>query len=90
MAWETIEGPKLYKHDGWYYVFAPAGGVKAGWQGVFRSRKKGPYEGRDVLDQGAGAINGPHQGAFIPPPARAGSCISRTPTPMVAGFICNR
>jgi beta-xylosidase len=70
MAWETIEGPKLYKHDGWYYVFAPAGGVKAGWQGVFRSRKiEGPYEGRDVLDQGAGAINGPHQGAFMETPA---------------------
>lgn len=22
----TIEGPKLYKRDGWYYIFAPAGG----------------------------------------------------------------
>lgn len=25
---ETIEGPKLYKRNGWYYIFAPAGGVK--------------------------------------------------------------
>ena len=24
----TIEGPKMYKRNGWYYVFAPAGGVK--------------------------------------------------------------
>jgi len=29
---ETIEGPKLYKRNGWYYIFAPAGGVKTGWQ----------------------------------------------------------
>jgi hypothetical protein len=28
----TIEGPKLYKRDGWYWVFAPAGGVAHGWQ----------------------------------------------------------
>ena len=23
----TVEGPKMYKKDGWYYLFAPAGGV---------------------------------------------------------------
>jgi len=28
----TIEGPKLYKRNGYYYIFAPAGGVKTGWQ----------------------------------------------------------
>ena len=27
----TIEGPKVYKRDGWYYIFAPAGGVATGW-----------------------------------------------------------
>ncbi len=68
--WTTIEGPKLYKRDGWYYVFVPAGGVKNGWQAVFRSRHiGGPYEGRDVLDQGPltalGPANGPHQGAWV-------------------------
>ncbi|MEC3609531.1 glycoside hydrolase 43 family protein [Bacillus glycinifermentans] len=28
----TIEGPKLYKRGGYYYLFAPAGGVKEGWR----------------------------------------------------------
>jgi beta-xylosidase len=68
--WMTTEGPKLYKRDGWYYLFAPSGSVKGGWQGVFRSRSlQGPYEGRDVLDQGATAINGPHQGAWVTTPS---------------------
>lgn len=66
VPWGTVEGPKLYKRNGYYYVFAPAGGVKPGWQAVFRSRSlTGPYEGRDVLDQGATAVNGPHQGAWV-------------------------
>jgi len=66
LPWRVIEGPKLYRRDGWYYVFAPAGGVKGGWQGVFRSRAiTGPYEARNVLDQGQTQINGPHQGAWV-------------------------
>jgi beta-xylosidase len=64
--WRTLEGPKLYKRHGWYYVFAPAGGVATGYQAVFRSRNlRGPYEARIVMDQGRTAINGPHQGAWI-------------------------
>ncbi len=63
---ETIEGPKLYKRNGWYYIFAPAGGVKTGWQTVLRSRNIfGPYEYRVVMRQGASAVNGPHQGAWV-------------------------
>ncbi len=66
----TLEGPKLYKRDGWYYVFAPAGGVATGWQSVFRARDIwGPYEERRVLAQGSTAVNGPHQGAWIETPA---------------------
>lgn len=66
MPWAPIEGPKLYKRGGWYYIFAPAGGVKGGWQTVFRSRKiDGPYEFRNVLDQGKTEVNGPHQGAWV-------------------------
>jgi beta-xylosidase len=62
----TIEGPKLYKRHGYYYIFAPAGGVPTGWQVVLRSRKIfGPYERRKVLQQGTTAINGPHQGAWV-------------------------
>lgn len=34
----TIEGPKLYKRNGYYYIFAPAGGVSTGWQLVLRSK----------------------------------------------------
>jgi len=62
----TIEGPKLYKHNGYYYIFAPAGGVKQGWQTVLRSNNiYGPYEEKIVLEQGGTKINGPHQGAWI-------------------------
>jgi len=62
----TMEGPKLYKRDGWYYIFAPAGGVPTGWQTVLRSRSVyGPYEDRIVLAQGSTPVNGPHQGAWV-------------------------
>lgn len=62
----TVEGPKIYKRNGYYYIFAPAGGVQTGWQLVLRSKHiYGPYERRVVLDQGATEINGPHQGAWV-------------------------
>ena len=62
----TMEGPKVHKRDGWYYIFAPAGGVATGWQVVLRSRSlHGPYEDRVVLKQGSSQTNGPHQGAWV-------------------------
>lgn len=62
----TIEGPKMYKRNGWYYIFAPAGGVKIGWQTVLRSRNVfGPYEYKVVMRQGDSPVNGPHQGAWV-------------------------
>lgn len=62
----TIEGPKFYKRNGYYYIFAPAGGVKRGWQTVLRSKHVlGPYEDKIVLEQGASRVNGPHQGAWV-------------------------
>ena len=62
----TIEGPKFYKRNGYYYIFAPAGGVSTGWQLVLRSKNiYGPYERRVVMDQGSTSINGPHQGAWV-------------------------
>lgn len=65
-GYRTLEGPKLYKENGWYYVFAPAGGVEHGWQSVFRSRSiAGPYEARIVMAQGDTPVNGPHQGAWV-------------------------
>lgn len=66
----TIEGPKLYKRNGFYYIFAPAGGVSTGWQLVLRSKNiYGPYERKVVMDQGKSPINGPHQGAWVNTPA---------------------
>lgn len=62
----TIEGPKMYKRNGYYYIFAPAGGVKTGWQTVLRSTSPfGPYEYKVVMRQGTSQINGPHQGAWV-------------------------
>ncbi len=62
----TIEGPKVYKRNGYYYLFAPAGGVPTGWQLVLRSKNIfGPYERKVVMDQGKSHVNGPHQGAWL-------------------------
>ncbi len=61
-----IEGPKFYRRDGWYYIFAPAGGVRTGWQTILRSRSVyGPYEDRIVLKQGNTPVHGPHQGGWV-------------------------
>jgi beta-xylosidase len=68
-ALPALEGPKLHKRNGWYYISAPAGGVATGWQSVFRSRSiHGPYEEKVVLAQRGTAINGPHQGALVDTP----------------------
>ncbi len=62
----TVEGPKFYKRDGWYWIMAPAGGVEHGWQLAMRSRSPyGPYECKTVMAQGKSQINGPHQGGWI-------------------------
>lgn len=68
-AHQTCEGPKLYKKDGYYYIFLPAGGVATGWQVVLRSKNiYGPYESRTVLAQGNTPVNGPHQGGWVDTP----------------------
>jgi beta-xylosidase len=65
----TLEGPKLYKRNGYYYIFAPFGGVGKGPQVVLRSKSiYGPYEHRVVLAQGTTKINGPHQGGYVETP----------------------
>lgn len=62
----TVEGPKFYKRNGYYYIFAPAGGVATGWQLALRSKNiYGPYEKKKVMEQGKSSINGPHQGAWV-------------------------
>jgi beta-xylosidase len=65
----TLEGPKLYRHGGAYWIFAPVGGVPTGSQAVYRATHiQGPYESRIVLAQGSTPINGPHQGAWVDTP----------------------
>ncbi|MBN2166621.1 MAG: glycoside hydrolase 43 family protein [Marinilabiliaceae bacterium] len=62
----TIEGPKFYKKDGIYYIFAPGGGVPTGWQTVLKSENVyGPYEDKIVLAREKTDINGPHQGGWV-------------------------
>ncbi len=62
----TIEGPKFYKRNGYYYIFAPAGGVSTGWQLILRAKNiYGPYERKVVMDQGTTSVNGPHQGSWV-------------------------
>lgn len=63
---ETIEGPKMYKRNGYYYIFAPYNGVSDGNQVVLRSDTLiGPWEYKTVLEQGSTNINGPHQGGWV-------------------------
>ena len=62
----TIEGPKFYKRNDYFYILAPAGSVKGGWQTALRSKNIfGPYESKIILYQSDTLINGPHQGALI-------------------------
>ncbi|WP_294391499.1 glycoside hydrolase 43 family protein [uncultured Sphingomonas sp.] len=66
----VLEGPKLYKRNGWYYIFAPIGGVGTGPQAVGRARRiDGPYEWRTVLEPGTTPIQGPHQGGWVETPS---------------------
>lgn len=61
----VLEGPKFHKRNGWYYIFAPIGGVGKGPQAVGRARKiTGPYEWRDVLLPSP-TVKGPHQGGYV-------------------------
>jgi beta-xylosidase len=69
----TLEGPKLYKRNAWYYIFAPFGGVEKGAQAVLRSRNiYGPYDMRVVLDHGQTPVQGPHQGGYVETPSGQG------------------
>lgn len=62
----TVEGPKLYKRDGDYWIMCPAGGVTNGPQLAMRSKSPfGPYEYKEVLNKGKSKIRGPHQGGWV-------------------------
>ena len=62
----TVEGPKIYRRGGLYWILCPAGGVRTGYQLALRSERiEGPYERRVVLAQGGSPVNGPHQGGWV-------------------------
>lgn len=66
----TLEGPKLQKHAGEYFIFAPEGGIDDGYQVVLRSRSiQGPYVKKVILERGTTNTNGPHQGSWIDLPS---------------------
>jgi beta-xylosidase len=66
----TLEGPKLGKRNGYYYIFAPEGGIDKGYQVVWRSSAiLGPYTVKTILEQGSTSTNGPHQGSWIDLPS---------------------
>lgn len=65
----VIEGPKFYRRGKYFYILAPAGSVKSGWQVALRSENVyGPYESKVILMQGDSPVNGPHQGALVDTP----------------------
>jgi len=69
----VLEGPKFYKRNGYYYLWAPIGGVGTGPQAVGRARDiSGPYEWRVVLEPGTTPVQGPHQGGYVETPSGEG------------------
>jgi beta-xylosidase len=69
----VLEGPKLYKKGGFYYIFAPFGGVGEGAEAVLRSKNiQGPYDWKVVLSKGATDVQGPHQGGYVETPSGQG------------------
>jgi beta-xylosidase len=69
----VLEGPKLLKRNGYYYIFAPYGGVGEGPQAVLRSKDiYGPYDIRTVLSKGNTAVQAPHQGGYVETPSGEG------------------
>lgn len=69
----VLEGPKFHKRNGWYYIFAPIGGVSTGPQAVGRARDiRGPYEWRVVLEAGTTSVQAPHQGGYVETPSGQG------------------
>jgi len=88
----TIEGPKIYKRNGYYYIFAPGGGVEFGWQVVLRSKniygpmKTGLCLPREILPS-TGLTREPGLNLKT---RKAGSSISRKKALMDAWCTCNR
>lgn len=87
----TIEGPKLYKRNGYYYIFAPAGGVKpAGRPYCVRKiftvpgKRKSSCIREILLSTDLTRVPG-----WIRRTDRTGSCISRMWAMQDVSFICS-
>ena len=66
----VAEGTKFLKHEGYYFLIIPEGGVGTGWQTALRSKNiYGPYETKIVMAQGKSPVNGPHQGGWVDTPS---------------------
>lgn len=62
----VMEGPKMFKRNGYYYISAPAGGIAHGYQVTMRSKNiYGPYEEKLAIHEGDNSVNGPRQGGFV-------------------------
>ncbi|MCD8294513.1 MAG: glycoside hydrolase 43 family protein [Clostridia bacterium] len=60
------DNPKLYRHRDMFYILAPAGGTRSGWQLALRSKNiLGPYESKVIMMEGETDINGPCNGALV-------------------------
>lgn len=87
----TMEGPKFYKRNGWYYIFAPAGGVGTGWQ--VRSALAAPSAPMSRKSFCIRAMPAPTAPIRVRgstrPRARTGSSTSKTTASMAASCTCS-
>lgn len=91
-GWFTLEGPKLYRHDGWFWILAPAGE----WRPA--GRAPSAPAGSSARTRNASSWNrrtprstGPTRAAGCAPrPARTGSCTSSSAGRTAGWCTCSR
>ena len=72
----ALEGPKLLKRNGWYYIFAP---IRRRWRerpagrDALASSIWGPYEvAHGAARRASSTVQAPHQGGYVETPERRG------------------
>ena len=63
----TVEGPKFYQRNGYYYIFAPAGGSRKVGSSSCAQNIYGPYEGKSYWPRERRASMD-HQGGWVDTP----------------------
>ena len=88
----TLEGPKLYKRNGWYYVFAPAGGVKKdGSRSSVRADRRTVRRRASCWRRARPTSTARTRArSWTRRPASGGSCTSRTRRRTAASSTCSR